>query len=61
MTRINLTKSQLKMLSDFSSNFSIAWLAFALISGPEISTKTLGAIINGVGLFMISFLLSREI
>lgn len=49
------------MLSDFSSNFSIAWLAFALISGPEISTKTLGAIINGVGLFMISFLLSKEI
>lgn len=61
-----ITKGQMKMLSDFSSNFSIAWLAASLIA-TSLTTNQITQIqmaiglLNSVGAFMISFVLARKL
>ena len=56
-----VTKGQTRMMSDFTSNFSIAWLVFAFISSSDYSPKSIGGIIYGITLFMISFKLARNL
>lgn len=59
--KINLTIGQTKMLSEFTSNFSIAWLVFAFISNSDISFKAISSAINGVVFFVLSLKLARDL
>jgi hypothetical protein len=59
--KINLTIGQTKMLSEFSSNFAIAWLVFSFISQSDYSIKSLSGILYGALFFVISFALAKDL
>lgn len=61
-----ISKGQTRMISEFSSSFSIAWLAASLIASsvssyPITITQMSIGLLNSIGAFVISFVLARKI
>jgi len=61
-----ITKGQTRMISEYSSSFSIAWLAASLIASsvssyPVNSKQMTIGLLNSIGSFVISFILAKKI